>query len=324
MRESPGPPARFQSGRAGGPEPEAPVALGGQVPLPPLRRFSHEAMATVFEIVTPHGDQAYAAQAAREVFELVDQLERELSRFIPNSDIARINRLGAGESTRVSPATFECLTIARHVFDLTGGAFDIAIGTGLPGLELREGSEVRASSAGIQLDLGAVGKGYAVDRMAELLEEWSIGPALVHGGFSSILALEPPAGLDGWPLTFSDPLEPSRVLLRLSVRQTALSASGVRKRDHIRDPRTGAPVRTRLAAWAALERPEETFAGVPGESPRIAPAAVADALTTAFMLMDPEEIGSLCDSSPGLDAWLLPAAGDRPEDREVLHFGRSF
>ena len=147
--------------------------------------------------------------------------------------------------------------IARHLFDLTGGAFDISIGTGLPSLELdADDFLVRATKEGVQVDLGGIGKGYAVDLVAELLEEWGIERALVHGGFSSVLALEAPAGRDGWPLTLSDPAAPSRVLARLSVRQTALGASGVRKGDHIVDPRTGEPVRGRLAAWVALPRPE--------------------------------------------------------------------
>ena len=91
---------------------------------------------TVFEVYAVHPDEQYAAQAAQAAFDLVDRLERELSRFLANSDITRINHLAAGESTRVSPSTLECLVIARHMFDLTGGAFDISIGTGLPSLEL--------------------------------------------------------------------------------------------------------------------------------------------------------------------------------------------
>ena len=109
----------------------------------------------------------------------------------------------------------------------------------------------------MRVDLGGIGKGYAVDLVAELLEEWGLLQAFVHGGFSSVLALEPPAGCDGWPLTLSDPAQPSRVLVRLSMRQTALSASGVRKGDHIVDPRTGEPVRGRrcgLGRAAAARR----------------------------------------------------------------------
>ena len=277
---------------------------------PGLRRFSHEAMNTLFEVVVAGADARYAAEAAQAAFALVDRLEGELSRFRHNSDITRINHLAAGERTRVGEAAFECLVIARHIHDLTGGAFDIAIGTGLSALELDpETYEVHATADGTRVDLGGIGKGYAVDRVAELLEEWGLERAFVHGGFSSAVALEPPEGSDGWPLTLSDPREPSQIFTRLSIRQAALSASGVRKGDHIRDPRTGAPVRGRLAAWVALPRPAKLGAAAPDAGPRIAPGAVADALTTAFMLLPVDEIEALCERSPGLDAWILADGG---------------
>jgi FAD:protein FMN transferase len=296
---------------------EGPRALRG------VRRFSHEAMATVFEVYAVHPDERYAAQAAQAAFDLADRLEGELSRFRSNSDITRINHLMAGQSARVCPTTLECLVIARHLFDLTGGAFDISIGTGLPSLELiADGFLVRATTDGVQVDLGGIGKGYAVDLMAELLEEWGLHQALVHGGFSSVLALEAPAGCDGWPLTLSDPGAPSRVFARLSVRQTALGASGLRKGDHIVDPRTGQPARGRRAAWVAVPRPEGAGAPV-DEGPRVAAAAVTDALTTAFMLLSNQGIASMCDRSTGLEAWVLPDSTEgHPGGAHLLHFGR--
>jgi FAD:protein FMN transferase len=271
-----------------------------------VRRFSHEAMATVYEVYTAHADAGYAAQAAQATFDLVDRLERELSRFLPNSDITRINHLESGESTRVSPSTLECLVIARHMFNLTGGAFDVSIGTGLSSLDLDvESSAVRATRRGVRLDLGGIGKGYAVDLMAELLEEWGMHGSLVHGGFSSVLALEPLPGYDGWPLTLSDPAVPSRVLARLSVRQTALGASGLRKGDHIVDPRTHETVRGRRAAWVAVPRPPESARAHSEKQHRAAAAAVTDALTTACMLLTLDEIEALCRNTPGLEAWIL-------------------
>jgi thiamine biosynthesis lipoprotein len=311
---------------ADGPESRGEAGLGIADPreLRHVRRFSHEAMATVFEVHGVHPDARYAAQAAQAAFDLTDRLERELSRFLPNSDITRINHLAAGESTRVSPSTLECLVIARHMFDLTGGAFDISIGTGLPSLDL-DGDDflVRATEAGVRVDLGGIGKGYAVDLMAELLEEWGLGESLVHGGFSSVLALEPPSGSEGWPLTLSDPSAPSRVLARLSVRQTALGASGLRKGDHIVDPRTGEPVRGRLAAWVAVPRPPAAkAAALESEQPRLAAAAVTDALTTAFMLLSPAEIQALCERGQGLEAWILPEPSKGPPgETGLLHFG---
>ena len=292
---------------------------------PGLRRFSHEAMNTVFEVHVASDDARYAAEAAQAAFALVDRLEGELSRFRHNSDITRINHLAAGEGARVGEAALECLLIARHVYDLTDGAFDIAIGTGLPSLEIdADAFEVRATADGVRLDLGGIGKGYAVDLVAELLEEWGLDRAFVHGGFSSAVALEPPAACDGWPLTLSDPREPSRVFCRLSMRQAALSASGVRKGDHILDPRTGGPVRGRLAAWVALPRPAPAGTAAVGPEPRLgprlAPAAVADALTTAFMLSTIEEIEALCERSPGLEAWVLPD-GVSEGTADLRHFG---
>lgn len=288
-------------------------ALGIEAPrdLRDVRRFSHEAMATVFEVHAVHDDGRYLAQAAQAAFDLADRLERELSRFIPNSDIGRINALDACERTRVSETTIECLVIARHAFELTGGAFDVSIGTGLESLELDPGEcMVGAARRGVRIDLGGVGKGYAVDLMAELLEEWGVERALVHGGFSSVLALEPPPGHDGWPLTLSTPVTHARVFRTVSLRQTAMGASGIRKADHIVDPRTGEPVRDRRAAWVAVPRPRPAI-----EGPRLAAAAMSDALTTAFMMLPAEAIAEMCERTPGMEAWVLEG-----QDEQPVHF----
>jgi thiamine biosynthesis lipoprotein len=307
--------------RADAPDLDGGIGLAEPRELGNLRRFSHEAMNTVFEVYAAHADARYAAQAAQAAFALVDRLEGELSRFQPNSDITRLNHLTAGESARVGEAALECLLIARHLYDLTDGAFDVAIGSGLSLLEIdADAFLVRAAAGGVRVDLGGIGKGYAVDLMAELLEEWGLDRAFVHGGFSSALALHPPPGCDGWPLTLSDPGDPSRVLTRLSIRQAALSASGVRKGDHILDPRTRAPVRGRLAAWVALTRPARSTAAASADpGPRLAPAAVADALTTAFMVLSVDEIAALCARSPGLEAWILPD-GASSLNADLVHF----
>jgi FAD:protein FMN transferase len=304
--------------RADAPDLDGGIGIAEPRELGDLRRFSHEAMNTVFEVYAAHPDERYAAQAAQAAFAVVDRLEGELSRFRSNSDITRVNHLKAGESARVGEAALECLLIARHLYDLTDGAFDVAIGTGLPSLEIdADAFLIRVPAGGIRVDLGGIGKGYAVDVMAEVLEEWGLDRAFVHGGFSSALALEAPAGCDGWPLTLSDPGEPSRILSRLSMRQAAFSASGVRKGDHILDPRTRAPVRGRIAAWVALPRPARPGAAAAGDpGPRLAPAAAADALTTAFMLLSVDQIAALCDRSPGLEAWILLDGAST----DLLHF----
>lgn len=299
----------------------APLALDATAAGIDAHRFAHEAMNTVFEVFCAHDDSGYARQAAQAGFELVDRLEQEMSRFIANSDISRINALGAGQSTRVSPWTMECLDIAWRMHALTAGAFDISIGSGLERLELRDGFVVRAREEGARLDLGGIGKGYAVDRVAELLDEWGVSRALIHGGFSSVLALDPPPGRDGWPLTLTVPGDPgSRA--RLSARHLALSASGTEKGAHIQDPRDGQPMRDR-AAWAALRRPAGTDEEDAGGGAR-SPAAVVEALSTAFMILPVADIARLCEANPGLEAWVVRAApGNHAPGPRLVHLGGS-
>ncbi len=294
----------------------ATLALGDAAAGLDAHRFSHAAMATVFEVICTHDDGGYAGQAAQAAFDLVDRLEREQSRFIANSDVSRINVLAAGQTTRVSPETMECLEIARRMHDLTGRVFDISIGSGLEQLELAPDELiVRARGDGVRLDLGGVGKGYAVDRMAELLDEWEIRNVLIHGGFSSVLARDAPPGRDGWPLTLTAPGPgDDGIRIRVSARQMALSASGTQKGDHVRDPLAGRPVQGR-AAWAALSCPTGTDSAAEGEwrDAVRSPAAVAEALSTAFMILPVDEIAKLCRGGPGLEAWLVR---EPPADRE--------
>lgn len=290
----------------------ASLALGESGTDLGVHRFAHAAMATLFEVHCVHPDPRYARQAAEAAFDVVDRLEQDLSRFVANSDISRINALRAGETTRVSPETMECLEIAQRMHAVTRQAFDISIGTGQDRLELvPDDFAVHAREAGAQLDLGGIGKGFAVDRMAESLREWDIHHALVHGGYSSVLAGDAPAGRDGWPLTLSAP-GTGGVLARVCARQKALSASGTRKGDHIRDPRTGRPARHR-AAWVALPSEAAWLEGV------ASPATVAEALSTAFMLKSVEEIETLRAPFPGLEAWLILESTEEGEAGALVY-----
>ncbi len=289
-----------------------------------VRRFARSAMATVFEVHCVHPDAGYAAQAAQEAFSVLDRLERELSRFLPNSDISRINGLVAGDSARVSPSTMECLELARRMHAATAGAFDVSIGTGLPTLELlADELTVRAGATGVRLDLGGIGKGYAVDRMAEVLVEWGVEQALVHGGFSSVLALDAPSGRDGWPLSFSTPGgDTPAVLARVKAQRRAMSASGVRKGAHIRDPRTGRAVQ-RPAAWVALDTaPAGNEADAWTADLQRSPAALAEALSTAFMIQDAPSVADLCGRHREVEAWLLLEPDSRQGEAapSLIHF----
>ncbi len=264
-------------------------------------RFSHEAMATSFELLIADQEPTYAAQAASACFTHLDQLEQQLSRFIANSDISQLNRTPVGQSVLVSVETLACLQKTQELYELTDGALDVTIGrmTAGKGPDTEDGRRrmqdrgtlvrgfgLRIDAAGmtvtrlhewVQVDLGAVGKGFALDQLKNLLLEWHIRRALLHGGGSTVLALEAPLGHEGWPVTISHPLEPHLVLKNWYLRQRALSGSAQHDPPHIFNPRTGRPVTERLAAWALCPH-----------------ATQADGLSTAAMILSPEAIKRIC------------------------------
>jgi thiamine biosynthesis lipoprotein len=130
--------------------------------------------------------------------------------------------------------------------------------------------------------------------MAEMLREWSIDRALIHGGFSSVLALDAPESSAGWPVTLSHPDNRDRSLARLQLERVSVSGSGLEKGSHIIDPRSGRPVQGAIAAWS------------------VAPdAARADCLSTAFMVMAPEEITAYCSDHPGIRSLIVVPADSR-------------
>jgi thiamine biosynthesis lipoprotein len=273
----------------------------------------------------------YARQAADAAFAELDKIEAKLSRFIENSDISRLNNLHTGEFLLLSPDAFDCLELSARMYEQTNGAFDVTIGplltywlnndmslrnplaeelafarqrSGMHLLKLdHEHYTVELRASPVQIDLGGIGKGYAVDRMAELLRQWSIDTALIHGGFSSVLALDPPAGTAGWPVTLSHPRVPKETLAKLFLRRRALGASGLKKGRHIIDPRTAQPVKNVAAAWSCA-----------------ADAAIADALSTAFMVMSPAEIEQYCLAHPDTSSMVIPAE-DKSQQGGILRFG---
>ncbi|HRJ11198.1 MAG TPA: FAD:protein FMN transferase [Prosthecobacter sp.] len=275
--------------------------------------FEEHAMATSFQVIIAQEDvdEAYAAHAAEAVFTEIRRLEDELSRFRPGSDIWRLSRLRAGESARVSLATWDCLSLAKAMHEETGGAFDITIGplmhlwrdendnlrqpppealerarqsvgSHLFDLHEDDGLHVSVRADHMVFDLGGLGKGYALDQAAVLLGEWSITRAFLNAGDSTLLALGSPPGEDAWEVTLA---EGARFL---TLRDRSLSGSGFMvKGAHIMDPRTLQPLSVREKRGYAL-----------------APAAaLSDALSTAFMILDPEAIHSLCARNPGVE-WL--------------------
>jgi FAD:protein FMN transferase len=255
--------------------------------------FRHEAMATYFEIVVAGQEHDYARQASAAAFRDLDRLENTLSRYIESSDIARANRLARGDRIAITEDTLECLLIAADVSMATQRAFDPAyaslrpaeLAADIPPFTIDPDAHTLTSLAErLHLDLGAVGKGFALDRMAEVLKEWGIASATLNAGGSSLLALEapPPDSERGWEVGLGE----GRGHRTIRLLGASLSGSGTAvKGAHLIDPRTGKPALRTTRVWA------------------LAPtAAHADALSTAFFVMNEAEIAALCAAHLSLGA----------------------
>lgn len=299
-------------------------------------------MATRFEIVL-HGDDPARLRAAGEAaLDEIDRLEAQLSLYRPTSDIARLNAEAARRPVRVEPELFQLLRRARDLSQESNGAFDMTVAplvrawgfmggggrqptleeleaarsvVGMDLVDLKESDQtVRFARPGVMLDLGAIGKGYALERAAEVLEEAGVRAALLHGGTSTVRALEAPPGLTGWTIAIPTPwpaasssgenptASDTAPLATIQLRDEALSVSAVWGRGfyqqdewlgHVLDPRTGRPARTALLSAVAIPS-----------------ATDSDALSTALLILGRDFQKHLPSSRPGARSLLVEAGPD--------------
>ncbi|MDD4621694.1 MAG: FAD:protein FMN transferase [Kiritimatiellae bacterium] len=293
-------------------------------------RFEHQAMFTVFELMIVADDRRLAVSAANAVFQKVDRLEQMCSRFLDASEVALISRLKPGETFRVAPELMDLLLTATRVCAATGGRFDVTVGSvmdrlrevkhrwrALTARELEDALAacgmnrlvidtenllvaVRPDRLGrpspLELDFGAVAKGYALDVACDLLEkDWDFTDFLVHGGTSTVAARgSMEAGGGGWPVNVGGDWRGRAGLETVRMSGGALSGSGFEvKGAHVVDVRRGGAAVRHSAAWACAPT-----------------AAVADALSTASLGMRPAEIRRACEELAG--SGVLTARG-QPE-----------
>lgn len=272
-------------------------------------------MGSFFEVRLP-ARLPGAAELASRALDRIDELEDQLTVYRDDSEVSRLNATAHLGPVEVESGLFQLLEMAVALGQATGGAYDVTAGalslawgftrgprrvpepeiladardrTGAHHLRLDPDRRTLAfDRPGIVINLGSIGKGYAIDRAVALIREsWLPTPAVVHGGQSSLYALgSPPRAFGGrWEVALRNPVDPDRPLGTFRIRNRGLGTSGAafqkfevggRSYGHILDPRTGEP---------AASGPLSVTVLAPS-------AAEADALSTAFYLLGPEVTAS--------------------------------
>ena len=251
-------------------------------------------MDTEFTVsIADEEDEDLCVAAANAAFARLDELELLLTRFSDTSDVAVIRGLPPGKVAVVARETMDVLVAAARVGAATGGAFDPTVAArNFSSLVLDvENLRVAVKESPVELDFGGIGKGYALDEMAAVLqsEQFGLRNWLLDAGTSTLLASGGP-----WPLGVGGRWK-ARTRLPTVVRLSsgALSGSGFEIQGaHILDPRTGTPAQRWEQSWA-----------------RAPSAAVADALSTAALALTPAELTS---AATALDAAILVARRQHP------------
>ena len=244
-------------------------------------RFEIDAIGTRNVFLLRGDDEAKLGRAAHEGMQLLDRIEQKLSKFLPESEVSVVNQLAAREPVLVGEELFELLQRSREAWEVTRGAFDptvaplldawgfVAGGGRVPtdteldrllelrGMHLGELDEARSAvrfqRAGMAIDLGGIGKGYAADRLAELFRAHGVDCGAVVCGRSTVVTWGTPEGEGRWRFEVVDPLKPTRAHLTLAVDPGAVSSSGAYERmirheavdyGHVFDPATGRPAET--------------------------------------------------------------------------------
>ena len=246
----------------------------------PLRlERSKDAMGAMFSVVLYGSDQASMNKAIDAAFEEAHRLDVLLSNYRPTSEWSRINREAAERPVAVSPELFRLFSDCMEYSRASEGTFDLTVGplmrawgffggdrhvpspdqlrdalerVGYQHMHLNErGRTLRFDRPGVEIDPGGVGKGYAVDRMVEILRARGFRDALVAASGSSIFGLgNPPEEARGWPITIADPWDHRKNAAQVFLKDLSLSTSGSYQKSfrvgghrysHIMDPRHGAP-----------------------------------------------------------------------------------
>ncbi|MCS6775254.1 MAG: FAD:protein FMN transferase [Chloroherpetonaceae bacterium] len=308
--------------------------------LPEQATLALRAMGTRFELVLFGKSEPYLRATGEEALAEIARVEAQLSLYRSDSDLTDLNLRASEEPVPVDPRFFHVLARARTLWEETEGAFDPTVGPlmrcwGLVrgGGRVPDEAEIAAARAvvgmqhvvldpehftvrfdrsGVQLDLGAIGKGYALERAVDILRDNGVESALLHGGTSSVYALGAPPEQPAWKVAIRDPLsEASEPLACVALRDAALSVSAPhgkwfenegQRYGHVIDPRTGYPARGCLLTALVTESPTD-----------------GDALSTALLVQGEAYLDTLMRRRPECRALLVIEEGVK--ERRVISRG---
>jgi FAD:protein FMN transferase len=292
-------------------------------------------MGCVYAIVAYGADGAALPRILEESFDEVDRIDRLMSNYKRESPLSRINQHAASaafaDALPIDPELVGMIAESLRYSRESDGAFDITVGplmkawgffggdgrmpdtrvlaqareqVGYRHVILNESANtIRFDRQGVELDLGGIAKGYAVDRVVNLLRARHVAAALVSAGGSTIYALGAPPDADGWEVTVQDPLHAQQTALTLRLKDRSLSVAGSSEKSfevrgvvysHIMDPRTGRPVQGMLTV-AVLS----------------ATGTEGDALDDALFVQGVEKSRTCLTRLPGVEAYFFLPDGHR-------------
>jgi|HigsolmetaAR202D_1030399.scaffolds.fasta_scaffold08123_4 Membrane-associated lipoprotein involved in thiamine biosynthesis len=265
----------------------AAVAPGGPVRV----ERSLDVMGSTYTVAVYGEDRFRLDEAIDAAFDEARRLDRLLSNYRPESEWSRVNREAEAGPVKVSEELFRLLDLCIRYSRESEGAFDITVGplmkvwgfykgtgrfphraeirgalssVGYRNVQLDPVSRtVRFLKPGVNLDPGGIGKGYTVDRMAEILKSKGVHSGLISAGSSSIYAIGTPPGEKGWKVSVRHPKDSRRTVQDFYLKDESMSTSGNYEKffvangklySHIMDPRTGYPAQGMLSVSVIAPR----------------------------------------------------------------------
>jgi thiamine biosynthesis lipoprotein len=307
----------------------------------PQRPYHHQAtrmaMACAYAIDAYGLDAQTLPRVLEEALDEVDRIDRLMSHYKAESPLSRLNREAGYGPVQVDPELFDFIVESMRYNRDSEGAFDVTVGPLMKAWgffrgeghvpqdeELEEARRhvggrhvilnaadrtIRFDHPGVELDLGGIAKGYAVDRVVRLLKDRGVRAALVSAGGSTTYGLGAPPGRAGWDVTIQDPANPQKVALTVRLKDRALSVSGSYGKSfesggvrysHIMDPRSGMPVQGMLSVAVMTET-----------------GTAGDALDDAFFVLGPGGSRRYLNQVAGTEVFYF--VSDRTQPWRLIH-----